>query len=59
MLRTLAVLFIALTVASCASTPITGRSRLPLMLPLTTELQLGMDAYAEAKSTEKLITSGK
>lgn len=58
MTRTFAALALALLVSACASTPITGRSRLPLALPLSTELQLGMDAYAEAKSTEKLITSG-
>lgn len=61
MSRTLAAVLLVAVVAfisACASTPITGRSRLPMMLPLSTELQLGMDAYAEAKSTENLITSG-
>ncbi len=51
-------LLLALGLAACTSTPITGRSRLISAVPLTTELQLGVDAYSEAKSTSKLITSG-
>ena len=57
-IRTLAVLMLALSLTSCATTPITGRSRLRSPIPLQTELQLGVDAYTEAKSASKLITSG-
>ena len=55
-IRALVVLMLAL--ASCATTPITERRRLRSPIPLETELQLGVDAYAEAKSMSELITSG-
>jgi hypothetical protein len=55
-IRALVVLMLAL--ASCVTIPITGRSRLRSPIPLETELQLGVDAYAEAKSMSELITSG-
>ena len=57
-IRALVVLMLALSLASCATTPITGRSRLRSLIPLETELQLGVDVYAEAKSISELITSG-
>ncbi|MDE0898591.1 MAG: M48 family metallopeptidase [Longimicrobiales bacterium] len=57
-IRALVVLMLALSLASCATTPITGRSRLKPLIPLEIELQLGVDAYAEAKSMSELISSG-
>ena len=56
--RTLVVLMLGLSLTSCATTPITGRNRLQSLIPLEIELQLGADAYAEAKSMSELITSG-
>ncbi len=57
-IRALVVLMLVLSLASCATTPITERRRLRSPIPLQTELQLGVDAYTEAKSASKLITSG-
>ena len=56
--RPLIVLMLSLLLASCATTPITGRGRLQPLIPLEVELQLGADAYAEEKSISELITSG-
>ena len=56
--RSLMVLMLSLLLASCVTTPITGRGRLQPLIPLEAELQLGADAYAEAKSLSELITSG-
>jgi metalloendopeptidase OMA1, mitochondrial len=53
-----AVLLGSLAIGACATVPYTNRKSL-VLLPFTSEIQLGADAYAEILAEETVVTKGK
>jgi metalloendopeptidase OMA1, mitochondrial len=51
-------LFVSCLAAACATVPYTGRKAL-VLLPFSSEIQLGADAYTEILASEKIVESGR
>jgi Zn-dependent protease with chaperone function len=57
-MRTLILAVVAAALASCVSTPISGRSNIPVLLTATEQVELGADAYEQYLAGGQVVSSG-